>query len=81
MTQVLDEARAAFARNDWESARDQFQRALDAETSGEALDGLGQAVWWLGEEEAAIELHDGPDRGAVASTVWSSFTDEGRGAA
>lgn len=56
MTQVLDEARAAFARNDWESARDQFQQALDAEISGEALDGLGQAVWWLGEEEAAIEL-------------------------
>jgi hypothetical protein len=28
-----------------------------------------------------IELHDGPDRGAAASTVWSSFTDEGRGVA
>jgi DMSO/TMAO reductase YedYZ molybdopterin-dependent catalytic subunit len=28
-----------------------------------------------------IELHDGPDPGAPASTVWSSFTPEGRGAA
>jgi DNA-binding NarL/FixJ family response regulator len=56
VTQVLDEARAAFARNDWEAARKHFQRALDAETSGEALDGLGQTVWWLGEEDAAIEL-------------------------
>jgi DMSO/TMAO reductase YedYZ molybdopterin-dependent catalytic subunit len=28
-----------------------------------------------------IELHNGPDPGAVASTVWSSFTPEGRGAA
>jgi hypothetical protein len=27
-----------------------------------------------------IELHDGPDPGALASTVWSSFTPEGRGA-
>jgi hypothetical protein len=28
-----------------------------------------------------VELHDGPDPGAAASTVWSSFTPEGRGAA
>jgi DNA-binding CsgD family transcriptional regulator len=56
VTLVLDEARAAFARSNWEEASDLFQRALDAETSGEALDGLGQAVWWLGEEDAAIEL-------------------------
>ena len=26
-----------------------------------------------------IEVHDGPDPGAPASTVWSSFTPEGRG--
>jgi DMSO/TMAO reductase YedYZ molybdopterin-dependent catalytic subunit len=26
-----------------------------------------------------IELHGGPDGGALASTVWSSFTPEGRG--
>ena len=56
VARVLDEARAAFARSDWEQARDHFERALDAETSAEALDGLGQALWWLGEEEAAIEL-------------------------
>jgi cytochrome b561 len=28
-----------------------------------------------------VELHDGPDPGALASTVWSSVTPEGRGAA
>jgi DMSO/TMAO reductase YedYZ molybdopterin-dependent catalytic subunit len=28
-----------------------------------------------------VELHDGPDAGALASTLWSSFTREGRGAA
>jgi DMSO/TMAO reductase YedYZ molybdopterin-dependent catalytic subunit len=36
-----------------------------------------QWVKWV----VRIGLHDGPDRGAAASTVWSSFTDEGRGAA
>ena len=28
-----------------------------------------------------VEVHDDPDPGAVASTVWSSFTAAGRGAA
>ena len=28
-----------------------------------------------------LELHDGPDPGAIASTLWSSFTAAGRGAA
>jgi DMSO/TMAO reductase YedYZ molybdopterin-dependent catalytic subunit len=34
-----------------------------------------QWVKWV----ARIEVHDGPDPGAPASTVWSSFTPEGRG--
>ena len=52
----LDDGRAALARSDWEAAREHFQRALQGEASAEAFDGLGQAVWWLGEEEAALEL-------------------------
>jgi DMSO/TMAO reductase YedYZ molybdopterin-dependent catalytic subunit len=36
-----------------------------------------QWVKWV----TRIEVHDGPDPGAPASTVWSSFTPEGRGAA
>jgi DMSO/TMAO reductase YedYZ molybdopterin-dependent catalytic subunit len=36
-----------------------------------------QWVKWVVE----LEVHDGPDLGAPASTVWSSFTPEGRGAA
>jgi len=35
-----------------------------------------QWVKWV----VRLELHDGPDRGAMAATVWSSFTPEGRGA-
>jgi DNA-binding NarL/FixJ family response regulator len=56
VTRVLDEARAAFARSDWEAAREHYQRALEAATSAEALDGLGQTLWWLGEEQTSIEL-------------------------
>lgn len=36
-----------------------------------------QWVKWV----VAIEVHDGPDPGAFASTIWSSYTPEGRGEA
>ncbi len=45
-----------FGLADWQGARDAFQSALEA-TPGDpdALDGLGQASWWMGERDAAIE--------------------------
>lgn len=36
-----------------------------------------QWVKWV----VAVEVHDGPDPGAFASTIWSSYTPEGRGKA
>jgi hypothetical protein len=45
-----------FADADWEGARDEFAAALEDEPGDpEALDGLGQSLWWLGEREAGIE--------------------------
>ena len=52
---LLDDAWEAFARADWEQARALFASAVTAEPSGEALDGLGQALLWCGDEEGAIE--------------------------
>ena len=52
----LGEADAALARADWEAARDLYRAALEAEPGAEALDGLGQALWWVGETEEAVEL-------------------------
>ncbi|MGH2949053.1 MAG: hypothetical protein ACRDPC_22850, partial [Solirubrobacteraceae bacterium] len=45
-----------FAEADWAAARDEFAAAL-TENPGdpEALDGLGQSLWWLGERDAAID--------------------------
>jgi DNA-binding NarL/FixJ family response regulator len=51
---ALAEAQAAFARSDWEAARVGFERALEGGPIPEALDGLGQALLWLGDEEGAI---------------------------
>src|SRR3954452_9737782 len=45
-----------FARADWAAARDAFTAALeDAPADPDALDGLGQSLWWLGRRAAAID--------------------------
>ena len=43
----IDAGRAALARGDWEEAKRAFDAALATEESGEALEGLGLAAWWL----------------------------------
>ncbi|HMJ97532.1 MAG TPA: LuxR C-terminal-related transcriptional regulator [Thermoleophilaceae bacterium] len=46
-----------FRLADWQGARDAFQSALDAAPGDpDALDGLGQACWWVGERDTAIDL-------------------------
>jgi DNA-binding CsgD family transcriptional regulator/tetratricopeptide (TPR) repeat protein len=45
-----------FAEADWAAAREEFSAALAGEPDDpEALDGLGQSLWWLGERDAAID--------------------------
>jgi DNA-binding NarL/FixJ family response regulator len=45
-----------FADADWAAARDGFRAVLEeAPGDPEALDGLGQSLWWLGARDAAIE--------------------------
>lgn len=45
-----------FARAEWEAAHDAFAAALEQEPGDpDALDGLGQSLWWVGEREEAIE--------------------------
>jgi ATP/maltotriose-dependent transcriptional regulator MalT len=45
-----------FASAEWAAARDAFAAALEHRPGDpEALDGLGQSLWWLGERDAAIE--------------------------
>src|SRR5919106_4544356 len=45
-----------FADADWAGARDAFAAALEQDADDpEALDGLGQSLWWLGEREAGID--------------------------
>src|SRR3954453_15908582 len=46
----------AFRAADWAQARDAFAAVLASSPGDpEALDGLGRALWWLGERDAGIE--------------------------
>ncbi|HEV2857793.1 MAG TPA: LuxR C-terminal-related transcriptional regulator [Solirubrobacterales bacterium] len=45
-----------FAAADWAGARDAFAAAVERDPEDpEALDGLGQSLWWLGDRQAGIE--------------------------
>jgi ATP/maltotriose-dependent transcriptional regulator MalT len=53
----LLEARAAFARADWQAAKELYEQVLAADMAEpDALDGLGQSLWWLGEKQTGKEL-------------------------
>lgn len=58
VSEVVEEARAAFARSEWETARDLFQGLVDEEPTGQALDGLGQALYWANREEEGIRTRE-----------------------
>jgi tetratricopeptide (TPR) repeat protein len=51
---ALAEGYEALATGAWEAARDAFTELLDRSEMPEALDGLGRALWWLGDERGAI---------------------------
>jgi tetratricopeptide (TPR) repeat protein len=48
----------ALASGDWDGAREAFEAAVDGKASPEAWDGLGRAVWWLGDVDRAIEYRE-----------------------
>jgi len=47
--------REALAAGRWVEARAAFGEALSHEASAEALAGLGEAAWWLGETTTAVQ--------------------------
>jgi DNA-binding CsgD family transcriptional regulator len=70
-----------LAAGRWSAARARFEAAMAVEESLDALDGLGQALWWLGEVGRAIELRErayaelrrrGDARAAARLALWLS---------
>ncbi len=52
---LLREAQEALEAGNWSAARTSFEAALEREELAEALFGLGNALWWLGETEASVQ--------------------------
>jgi len=48
------EGQSALEQGRWADARTAFEAALAERESPEALDGLGEALWWLGEPQAGL---------------------------
>jgi len=48
----------AMERADWESARVAFEAVLEAGESADARDGLGQALWFLGDIAGGIAMRE-----------------------
>ncbi|MGH2776497.1 MAG: LuxR C-terminal-related transcriptional regulator [Actinomycetota bacterium] len=55
-TMNVDRAWSALAAGDWEAAKEGFAAAVEHDSSPEAADGLGRALWWLDDVSAAIEV-------------------------
>ena len=55
---TLDAARTALDQGQFDTAREHYEAALKEKRSAEALDGLGQALWFLCEIDAAIALRE-----------------------
>jgi tetratricopeptide (TPR) repeat protein len=56
--ELLGIGRAALAAGAWADARQAFEALLEREPEPEALAGLGDALWWLGETESAIACQE-----------------------
>ena len=55
-TELIAVGQQALGAGDWAAARAAFEQALAPAETAEALDGLGQALWWQNEPDKAIEL-------------------------
>ena len=51
---LLSGAQDAVAAGHWAPAKEAFEAVLELEESGEALFGLGIALWWLGDTEGSL---------------------------
>ena len=72
----LGAARKSLVSGQWADAREQFTAVLAAGERAEALDGMGTALWWLGEVRASLGYRErgyvryrGDGRHAEASMV------------
>jgi ATP/maltotriose-dependent transcriptional regulator MalT len=54
----LEEGRTALQQGEWQAAREAFARAVAEAETPEALEGLGQAAWWLDDAEVTFKARE-----------------------
>ena len=78
----LTAGHAALDRADWQEARRAFERALAIEETGDALEGLGLAAWWLDMADVVFDSRErayrayrasGDQRSAARIAVWLAW--------
>ena len=57
-TRLLETAAAAMEAGDWSAARTAYEEVLSQGSDPDALDGLGTALWWLGETVEAVRSQE-----------------------
>jgi ATP/maltotriose-dependent transcriptional regulator MalT len=55
---AVAEGAAALDAGRWEDARALFELALDERETADALDGLGEALWWLCEPRSSVRCRE-----------------------
>jgi ATP/maltotriose-dependent transcriptional regulator MalT len=55
---LLTAGSGALQAGDWPGARDAFRAALELRETGEALNGLSEALWWLGETRDSVAYRE-----------------------
>jgi DNA-binding CsgD family transcriptional regulator len=55
---LVEAAHTAVAGGDWAAARRAFEALAAIEPAAEALAGLGDALWWLGETDEALHCQE-----------------------
>jgi DNA-binding NarL/FixJ family response regulator len=58
ITDLLARGEEALVSGDWDGAKEAFEAAVAQGATPEAWDGLGRAVWWLGDVDRAIEYRE-----------------------
>jgi hypothetical protein len=74
---LLGQVHVALKDGDWTAARELFESSLGELETPEALLGLSEASWWLGETEAAVRCGEGAysgfrRRGDVAKAAFAA---------
>jgi DNA-binding CsgD family transcriptional regulator len=80
--ELVEAAHQSLADGDWARARQTFAEALAVAETAEALAGLAEAMWWLGEVPEAVEYAErayagyhrrGDMAGAIEMALWMAL--------